>query len=314
MSFYKQKPIPLEKSLIFNNPQIAGEWDYTKNLENYNPRNIHSNSAKKIWWKCVVCNNSWNKAVVERTRKEERRRDAGCPRCKDVNHSKEERYLRFELIQFFQVLEENTVLSIGGKKIDVDIILPDLKTVVEYDGFYFHKEKIDKDTDKTLLLASAGWFVIRIREGLEKLMPDDIAKPLRAPLKPAVNALLIFLNNKFSTGLDLTSYLAEAKLTNVDEAEKFILEQKIRKQWRAQLIDGNTDKENILKIRKKVIDLCIAEQKTFPEIAARIRSDFGIELDRLMISKNYTQAYKQITQDRPGLFVLCNMKRQRNEN
>lgn len=45
-------------------------------------------------------------------------------------------------------------------------MLPDARVVIEYDGWYWHKNlrKVDLDRIKTTALLDAGWSVIRIRE------------------------------------------------------------------------------------------------------------------------------------------------------
>ena len=52
----------------------------------------------------------------------------------------------------------------AGRLRDVDIVLDALKVVVEFDGAYWHRNKVDKDREKTALMEEAGWQVIRVRE------------------------------------------------------------------------------------------------------------------------------------------------------
>ena len=55
-------------------PKLLEEWDYDKN--DIEPNTLTKNSTKKIWWKCKVCNCSWQATIYHRTR-----RNQGCPAC-----------------------------------------------------------------------------------------------------------------------------------------------------------------------------------------------------------------------------------------
>ncbi|MBR6935778.1 MAG: zinc-ribbon domain-containing protein [Clostridia bacterium] len=56
-------------------PDIAAEWDYAKNGD-LSPDTETAGSDKKIWWKCRVCNNSWQATISSRTSN-----GNGCPEC-----------------------------------------------------------------------------------------------------------------------------------------------------------------------------------------------------------------------------------------
>ncbi|MBP1053826.1 DUF559 domain-containing protein [Rhodococcus qingshengii] len=45
---------------------------------------------------------------------------------------------------------------------------PLTRVIVEYDGWYWHRDKAEKDLLKTRVLEKAGWTVIRIRETTAK--------------------------------------------------------------------------------------------------------------------------------------------------
>ena len=46
----------------------------------------------------------------------------------------------------------------------MDLFLPAQRTVVEYDGWYWHKSKLEGDNRKTSALRDLGLDVVRIRE------------------------------------------------------------------------------------------------------------------------------------------------------
>lgn len=63
-------------------------------------------------------------------------------------------------------------MGASGKKYMVDMLYPNIKLIVEYDGQFYHLDKDEQDIAKTQDLQNAGWNVVRIREGkLKKLNP-----------------------------------------------------------------------------------------------------------------------------------------------
>lgn len=56
------------------NPVLALDWNYDKNT-NLAPKDIASNSGKKVWWKCNKCSHEWQAVVASRAR------GNGCPIC-----------------------------------------------------------------------------------------------------------------------------------------------------------------------------------------------------------------------------------------
>ena len=60
--------------LLTKNPNLAKEWDYSKNT-GLLPQDVSVGSKKKVWWKCRICNNVWEATINSRNS------GAGCPIC-----------------------------------------------------------------------------------------------------------------------------------------------------------------------------------------------------------------------------------------
>jgi len=61
-----------------------------------------------------------------------------------------------------------------SKRREIDFYLPTYKIGIEYDGFYWHKYKVNKDTEKNLMLKKENIRMIRIREkGLGYITGSD---------------------------------------------------------------------------------------------------------------------------------------------
>ena len=56
------------------NPQLAEEWNYSKNIKL--PSEVGIGSAKKVWWICSQCNYEWEMAINYRIK------GGKCPNCK----------------------------------------------------------------------------------------------------------------------------------------------------------------------------------------------------------------------------------------
>lgn len=56
-----------EKNLAIKCPNIAREWDYSKNKGYYfSPEYMSINSNKRIWWKCSKCHNRYQMCIRQR--------------------------------------------------------------------------------------------------------------------------------------------------------------------------------------------------------------------------------------------------------
>lgn len=62
-----------ETDLVTLYPDIAEEWDYSKNEKK--PESMKPSSHDKVWWKCKTCGNEWKAVISSRTN------GCGCPQC-----------------------------------------------------------------------------------------------------------------------------------------------------------------------------------------------------------------------------------------
>lgn len=65
-----------------NKEYLIDEFDHNKN-QSIRLNDISYGSGKKVWWRCMKCNHSWEAAIDHRTR-----RNQGCPMCNGVNFVK----------------------------------------------------------------------------------------------------------------------------------------------------------------------------------------------------------------------------------
>jgi len=183
-------------------PELVKEWHPTKNGDK-TPYNVSYGSDYKAHWICSACQHEWSVRVANRTSK-----GTNCPMCqRRWNKS----FPELALFYYIKKIIKDTVLesSLSIKRFQsVDIFIPSLKTVIEYDGVYHHRNRYEKDLEKTNELLKRGFKVIRVREaGLDSLpkMPKlhiyqyqrDGNKSINLMVKSVLN-ILSNISNSFS--------------------------------------------------------------------------------------------------------------------
>lgn len=164
-----------ETSLRATHPDLAEEWDYESNRSlNLTPELVSSGSEKKVWWTCKhEPSHRWRAAVNARAARGERM-GTGCPKCSiGAQASREARELFREVRKSFPdlVCEHDDVkhpaLMVAGWPGRFDAAVPSCNVFIDYDSFRFHvgEKRRDADARKTRVARSAGYVVIRIRQG-----------------------------------------------------------------------------------------------------------------------------------------------------
>jgi len=162
-------PICIGRKVVDSNsfltlyPELAKQLHPTKN-GNMDPNKYRPYSNKTVWWKCPMGNDhEWKTSFNMRVQ------GTGCPKCNSAKSAPELR-IYCELQTIFPNTENRK--KVLGR--EVDIYIPELNLGIEYDGWYWHKNKEGMDKAKNRALESE-LFLLRVREdGLEKLLETDI--------------------------------------------------------------------------------------------------------------------------------------------
>ena len=153
-------PIVGETDLESRFPEIAKEWDYSKNGD-ITPKDISYGSSKKFWWQCSK-GHEWKTSVGHRISGEK------CPICmSETSTSFPEQAILYYSKQIFN----NTInrykpkwlTGIKQGQSEIDIFIPELNLGIEYDGELFHKDT-SRDIIKDKLLFDHNVRLVRIRE------------------------------------------------------------------------------------------------------------------------------------------------------
>lgn len=115
---------------------------------------IRPSSHTRINWKCHKCGHIWDTECGDRVR-----RLSGCPNCSSRQTSKAEKLL----IGYFKNLFPDT----KKMKIDnteFDVVIPELKIAIEYDGYPWHTKKKEQHIKKLQIANCSGITLINIAE------------------------------------------------------------------------------------------------------------------------------------------------------
>jgi len=146
------KKVGYGNDLATNYPKLLKMW-HKDNAKKPNEVTPGSNYKAKL-----ICTNNH----VYEQRVSHLTNGIGCPRCYDLSTvSKIENDIFNELLKYIDVKQQGYV---GGYR--PDIVTG--KTIIEYDGSYFHKDSYEKDVLKTQIYNKKGYKVIRIREVYKK--------------------------------------------------------------------------------------------------------------------------------------------------
>ena len=142
-----------------------GAIEIWSNKNKKTPFDYKPNSGKKVWFKCL---NSETHPDYLQKLVHKYARGTSCPVCSRGSITKINRiiYNRYESIN--PSLEHR--LALCEKFCYVDILIPSINTIIEFDGRYWHEDIVDSDIEKTKNLTNLGYRVIRVREhGLKTL-------------------------------------------------------------------------------------------------------------------------------------------------
>lgn len=139
-------------------PRIAQEWNYEKNGI-LKPENFTVHSNKKVWWKCSR-GHEWQATINDRSS------GTGCPVCSSERRTS---FPEYALIFYLSKYGIDAVHTHKENGYELDVYIPARKVAIEYDGYYWHKNRAEKDLEKNQKCNNDGILLYRIREKLPAL-------------------------------------------------------------------------------------------------------------------------------------------------
>lgn len=210
--YCSNKKVSSENNVLAIRPELEREWDYEKNT--LRPEMVLAGSHMKIWWKCLH-GHSYASVVKDRCY-----RGTGCGKCSAQTSRPEIRILA-ELEHIFGNLETRSRVD----KVWVDVLLKSEKVAIEYDGQFYHANRLKQDRAKNQKLDALGYKVIRFREGALPLISKHDLRPSGVELRKSdldklVKLLRSIVDKRFQTALD--EYLCLDSFSNETRFQELV--------------------------------------------------------------------------------------------
>ena len=187
-----QKVISGYNDLQTLNPTLAKEWHYEKN-NGLTPEDVMPNSGKKVWWKCSK-GHEWQAKIYHRNTVSD------CPIC----HSERNTSLpEYAIVYYLRKYGVEVIHSYKEQGYELDVYIPTKKIAIEYDGYFWHKNKIQEDLEKNRKCEKDGVKLYRIREGLTSLNDSSIDYIIQKNQKDLPQILEAVLGEITGTNIDI---------------------------------------------------------------------------------------------------------------
>ena len=200
-----------DNKALKNYPDVFKEWHPTKNT--LDPNILTFGSRHKAWWICP------NNHVYEARVDHRCRSGSACPLC---THSSSKEEIRI-LTELKSILNVTSRYKINNS--EVDIYIEKYKIGIEFDGWYWHKDRYEKDLQKNEILQGHLNYLIRIREKpLKKIMGTDIEIETQSLSKSTINQLLLKIEYLFSNEdkEKVNNYIRHKEYVNEDIYLKYL--------------------------------------------------------------------------------------------
>ena len=189
-----KKILPGYNDLVEVNPELAKEWNYEKNGD-LTPEMVAINSGKMIWWKCQK-GHEWKARIYSRNK------GSGCPICQAERHTS---FPEYALIYYLKKYGFDVIHLYKERGYELDIYIPSKKIAIEYDGFYWHNNKTERELKKNIKCKNDEITLYRIRDGLPPLNDSSIDYVVQKNQKnlPKVIAQVLFEITKMNVDVDI---------------------------------------------------------------------------------------------------------------
>ena len=245
------------------NPKLASEWNHEKNGE-LKPEDFMPNSNKKAWWKCEK-GHEWRATINSRNN------GGGCPICTSERNTS---FPEYAFIYYLKKQDIEIFHSYKEKGYELDIYIPSKNIAIEYDGYFWHKNKAKKDLEKNSRCVKDGVKLYRIREGLPVLNDtsiDYVVDKNQKNLAEVIQKILSKIVN-FSIDVDLnrdTIAIENLRVYTEKENSLLYINTILAKEWNYEK-NGTIKPENVtVNSHKKVWWKCEKGHEWQATIASR---------------------------------------------
>ncbi len=146
---------------------ILDDWDYVENEKDESTPNTpgeiaRSNPRIRCHWRCHICGMPWLTTPNKRTSPDKKTgAPTSCPHCSKSGTSFSELALDYYFGKYFPDIIIRSRVQIGR---ELDIFLPSERMAIEFDGYFYHKNKLVADNEKDRLCKDNGILLFRLRD------------------------------------------------------------------------------------------------------------------------------------------------------
>lgn len=174
------------------NPALAKEWDYDKN-DGLTPMDVTPNSNKEEWWKCSK-GHEWKAIIANRNK------GVGCPIC---NSERNTSFPEYAIVYYLKKYGLDVIHSYREMGYELDVYVPSKKIAIEYDGSFWHENKVKKDLEKNRKCKKDGIKLYRIREELPPMNDSSIDYIVKEDRKELSKTLKVILSEIIGIIVDI---------------------------------------------------------------------------------------------------------------
>ncbi len=91
-----------------------------------------------------------------------------CPRCQNMVNG---RFISSQQEWLCDLVDGELNVFVDGNCLDIVVKIDNHNICIEYDGWYWHKDQLDKDKALSEVLINSGWRVLRVKSG--ELLPEE---------------------------------------------------------------------------------------------------------------------------------------------
>ena len=186
-------------NLAEKHPELEKEWIIEKN-GGKTADQFACGSDQYAWWKCSRCGFEWYAQIKKRAL-----RHYGCPQCaKDSTSFPEQAIFYYVSKVFPEAVSRET-----GLGFELDVLLPEKRVAIEYDGIRWHKgaKSLEKDNRKDKKCREYGLMLYRIRDiqlpHTESATIIDCVDGDDISLQKAIEQLFLCLGTSLNTSIDI---------------------------------------------------------------------------------------------------------------
>ena len=207
------------------NPHLAAEWCYERNV-GLVPSDFMPNSNKKVWWKCKK-GHKWEALISNRAK------GVGCPICSSEATTS---FPEYALVYYLKRQKIEVIQSYNENGYELDVFIPSLNIAIEYDGYFWHRNKSKIDLEKNQKCEKDSIVLYRIRENLPKLNSSSIDFIIEDTMTDLQNIIKKVLYEILGIDIDVDiarDFIAIESLREHSEKEKSLLitEPALAKEW-----------------------------------------------------------------------------------